>query len=225
MNRKAANSFEFRMTVPDQTAEEAQSMIRDHAQALLDVKSLLESESWREAQRELRQNSAYLKQDIYTIIQSKEGSVRPLLRKLYSNLFNNVTKVSFRYWNLFVYFDMLNTLNTDKDFCIIMHKCSWIMLREIGMLNELRSFTTTLQRCSTTFYLESEYCCSIGSHFLTTITWDMHRNTEFPLKWEVMVLSKNTSLCLCLIVRCNRYLKWAFSFYPLFSILYWWICY
>jgi photosystem II oxygen evolving enhancer protein PsbQ len=97
MNRKAANSFEFRMTVPDQTAEEAQSMIRDHAQALLDVKPLLESESWREAQRELRQNSAYLKQDIYTIIQSKEGSVRPLLRKLYSNLFNNVTKVSFRY--------------------------------------------------------------------------------------------------------------------------------
>lgn len=95
MNRKAANSFEFRMTVPDQTAEEAQSMIRDHAQALLDVKSLLESESWREAQRELRQNSAYLKQDIYTIIQSKEGSVRPLLRKLYANLFNNVTKVSF----------------------------------------------------------------------------------------------------------------------------------
>lgn len=92
---KSAGGFEFRMTVPDQTVEEAESTIRDHAQALLGVKSLIEAESWREAQRELRKNSSYLKQDIYTIIQSKEGSVRPLLRKLYSNLFNNVTKLDF----------------------------------------------------------------------------------------------------------------------------------
>lgn len=95
MSNKTANSFDFRMTVPDQTAEEARSLIGDHAQALLDVKSLIESESWREAQRELRMNSAYLKQDIYTIIQSKEGSIRPLLRKLYADLFNNVTKLDY----------------------------------------------------------------------------------------------------------------------------------
>ncbi|KAL2942878.1 PsbQ-like protein 3 chloroplastic [Bienertia sinuspersici] len=94
-SNKTANSFEFRMTVPDQTVEEAQSMIRDHAQALLDVKSLIDLESWREAQRELRKSSAYLKQDIYTIIQSKEGSIRPLLRKLYFNLFSNVTKLDY----------------------------------------------------------------------------------------------------------------------------------
>ncbi|XP_021854188.1 psbQ-like protein 3, chloroplastic [Spinacia oleracea] len=92
---KTANSFELRITVPDQTVEEAQSTVRDHAQALLDVKSLIQSESWREAQRELRKNSSYLKQDLYTIIQSKEGSIRPFLRKLYANLFNNVTKLDY----------------------------------------------------------------------------------------------------------------------------------
>ncbi|GAB4855292.1 hypothetical protein Ancab_023912 [Ancistrocladus abbreviatus] len=92
---KVANSFEFRMTVPDQTVEEAESMIRDHAQALLQVKSLLESESWKEAQQQLRKASSYLKQDIYTIIQSKAGSIRPQLRKLYSDLFNSVTKLDY----------------------------------------------------------------------------------------------------------------------------------
>lgn len=95
MSQKSAKSFEFRMTVPDQTVEEAQSVIREHAQALLDVKSLIDSEDWREAQRELRKNSSYLKQDFYTLIQSKEGSIRPLLRKLYANLFNNVTKLDY----------------------------------------------------------------------------------------------------------------------------------
>ncbi|KAH9607394.1 hypothetical protein KSS87_004249 [Heliosperma pusillum] len=91
----SASAFEFRMTVPDQTAEEAEGMIGNHARALLDVKALLESEDWREAQRELRRSSGYLRQDIYTIIQSKEGSLRPLLRKLYADLFNNVTKLDY----------------------------------------------------------------------------------------------------------------------------------
>lgn len=94
-SNQTACGFEFRMTVPDQTDEEAESMIKYHAQALLDVKSLIEEESWREAQRELRKNAAYLKQDIYTIIQSNEGSVRPLLRRLYSNLFNYVTTLDY----------------------------------------------------------------------------------------------------------------------------------
>ncbi|KAK9733009.1 hypothetical protein RND81_04G038000 [Saponaria officinalis] len=94
-SNRTATGFEFRMTVPDQTAAEAQSVIRDHAQALLDVKTLLDEEDWREAQRELRRTSGYLRQDIYTIIQSKDGNIRPLLRKLYSDLFNNVTQLDY----------------------------------------------------------------------------------------------------------------------------------
>ncbi|XP_021742019.1 psbQ-like protein 3, chloroplastic [Chenopodium quinoa] len=95
MSDKTAKSLDLRITVPDQTVEEAQSVVRDHAQGLLDVKSLLDSEYWRDAQQELRKNSSYLKQDFYTIIQSKEGSARPLLRRLYAKLFNNVTKLDY----------------------------------------------------------------------------------------------------------------------------------
>lgn len=91
---ETANGFDFRMTAPDQTVEEAESGIRDHAQALLQVKTLIESEEWGEAQKLLRKSSSYLKQDIYTLIQGKPGTERPLLRQLYSNLFNNVTSVS-----------------------------------------------------------------------------------------------------------------------------------
>ena len=98
-SNRTASAFEFRLTVPEQSTEEAEGVIREHVQGLLDVKYLLESEDWREAQREMRRNARYLKQDIYTIIQSKEGSIRPLLRKLYFDLFNNVTKV-----NLYNYF-------------------------------------------------------------------------------------------------------------------------
>ncbi|KDP33185.1 hypothetical protein JCGZ_13450 [Jatropha curcas] len=90
-----AFGLDMRMVAPDQTIEEAESVIRDHAQSLLDIKGLLESESWREAQKELRRSSSNLKLDIYTIIQSKPGSERPQLRKLYSDLFNNVTKLDY----------------------------------------------------------------------------------------------------------------------------------
>ncbi|XP_057459794.1 psbQ-like protein 3, chloroplastic [Actinidia eriantha] len=90
-----AKAFDFRMTVPDQTLEEAESAISGHAQSLLQVKELLEESSWREAQKALRQSASSLKQDIYTIIQSKPGSERPQLRKLYSNLFNSVTGLDY----------------------------------------------------------------------------------------------------------------------------------
>ncbi|XP_059643241.1 psbQ-like protein 3, chloroplastic [Cornus florida] len=89
------NAFELRMTVPDQSVEEAESGIRGHALSLLQVKDLLESESWKEAQKELRKSSSKLKQDIYTIIQSKPPSQRPPLRKLYSTLFNSVTRLDY----------------------------------------------------------------------------------------------------------------------------------
>lgn len=89
-----ANAFDFGLVAPDQTVEEAQDVVRVHAQDLLQVKDLLESESWKVAQKELRRSSALLKKDIYTIIQSKPGIERPQLRKLYTTLFNNVTRVS-----------------------------------------------------------------------------------------------------------------------------------
>lgn len=91
----SASAFDLRITVPDQTVEEAESVIRNHSQDLIGIKPLLESESWREAQLALRESSAYLKQDIYTIIQAKPGIQRALLRKLYSDLFNNVTKLDY----------------------------------------------------------------------------------------------------------------------------------
>ncbi|KAJ0099875.1 hypothetical protein Patl1_21239 [Pistacia atlantica] len=90
-----ANGFDFRLVAPDQTVEQAESRIRDHAESLLQVKALLEVESWGAAQKALRSSSGYLKQDIYTIIQTKPESERRQLRKLYSDLFNNVTKLDY----------------------------------------------------------------------------------------------------------------------------------
>ncbi|KAJ1386894.1 PsbQ-like domain superfamily [Sesbania bispinosa] len=80
---------------PGQTVEEALNGVQGHAQDLLQVKDLLELESWKAAQKALRQSSALLKKDIYTIIQSKPGNERPQLRKLYSFLFNNVTRLDY----------------------------------------------------------------------------------------------------------------------------------
>lgn len=93
--QQVAMGFELNTVAPDRTFEEAKSGIRDHAEALLEIKSLIEAESWREAQQVLRKNSSYLKQDIYTIIQGKPGSERPELRKLYSDLFNNATRLDY----------------------------------------------------------------------------------------------------------------------------------
>ncbi|XP_019439543.1 PREDICTED: psbQ-like protein 3, chloroplastic isoform X2 [Lupinus angustifolius] len=92
---QSANAFEFGFVVPGQTVEEAEIGVKDHAQDLLQVKDLLEKESWREAQKALRLNSALLKKDMYTIIQSKPGSERPQLRELYSTLFNNVSRLDY----------------------------------------------------------------------------------------------------------------------------------
>ncbi|GAA0175717.1 hypothetical protein LIER_28838 [Lithospermum erythrorhizon] len=89
--------IDFRlMTTPDQTLEEAEDGIKFHAQSLLQVKDLLlEVETLREAQKALRKSSSYLKQDMYTIINSKPGNERTLLRKLYFNLFNSVTRLDY----------------------------------------------------------------------------------------------------------------------------------
>lgn len=89
-----ASAFDFSLTAPDQTLEEADSGIRSHARDLLQIKRFIDGESWREAQLALRESSSYLKQDLYTIIQAKPGSQRAQLRKLYSVLFNNASMVS-----------------------------------------------------------------------------------------------------------------------------------
>ncbi|KAF9619737.1 hypothetical protein IFM89_009079 [Coptis chinensis] len=90
-----ASAFDFRMMVPDRTLKKKrEGSIEDHARELLEVKDLIESEQWHDAQKELRRSSSYLKQDIYTLIQAKPGSEKPPLRLLYSKLFNNVTRVS-----------------------------------------------------------------------------------------------------------------------------------
>lgn len=81
--------------MPDQTVEEAENGIKSHAQGLLQVKETLQLESWKEAQKELRRSSALLKQDLYTIIQSKPPAQRPQLRNLYSILFNNVSQLDY----------------------------------------------------------------------------------------------------------------------------------
>uniref|UniRef100_A0A0F7CYI3 PQL-like protein n=1 Tax=Hypseocharis bilobata TaxID=253189 RepID=A0A0F7CYI3_9ROSI len=94
--KEFANGIDFNMVGSDQTTEAAESGIRGHAQDLLEVvKALIESESWRELQKELRRSSPYLKQDIYTIIQNKPGSERPQLRKLYADLFVNVSRLDY----------------------------------------------------------------------------------------------------------------------------------
>ncbi|XP_072959197.1 psbQ-like protein 3, chloroplastic [Typha angustifolia] len=90
-----ASSFDLRVTVPDQTPAEANTVVKSHARDLLEIKSLIDSKSWRELQLALRESSPYLKQDLYTLIQAKSGSQRPQLRKLYSHLFNNVSNLDY----------------------------------------------------------------------------------------------------------------------------------
>lgn len=91
---EVANALDLKLIAPEQSLDEAESGIRSHAKALLQVRGLIESEAWKEAQKRLRSSSPLLKQDVYTIIESKPPAERPALRKLYSLLFNNVTRVS-----------------------------------------------------------------------------------------------------------------------------------
>ncbi|KAK3411778.1 psbQ-like protein 3, chloroplastic [Eucalyptus grandis] len=90
-----AKAFDFEFVKPGQTVEDAVGVVRGHARSLLAVKPLLELGSWEEAQREIHESSALLKQDVYTIIQSRPGGERPRLRKLYSDLFNGVSRMDY----------------------------------------------------------------------------------------------------------------------------------
>jgi hypothetical protein len=93
----AAGAFDLdlRITIPEQSSEEAETNVRSHARNLVRVKKYIDARSWRELQAALRASAANLKQDLYAIIQARPGSERPELRRLYSELFNSVTRVGF----------------------------------------------------------------------------------------------------------------------------------
>lgn len=91
--REPAAAAESWFVAPEQTAAEAEAAVAGHARGLLELLPLVESRAWRELQQALREDAPLLKQDLYTIIQSKPGGLRPELRKLFSALFNSVTRV------------------------------------------------------------------------------------------------------------------------------------
>jgi len=90
----AAGAFDLRITLPEQSSEEAEAVVRTHARNLLRVKRLADAGAWRELQAALRASASNLKQDLYAIIQARPAGQRPDLRRLYSDLFNSVTSVS-----------------------------------------------------------------------------------------------------------------------------------
>lgn len=91
----AAGAFDLRITVPEQSSDEAEAVVRTHAQNLLRVKRLIDAGSWRELQAALRASASNLKQDLYAIIQARPVGQRPELRRLYSDLFNSVTSLDY----------------------------------------------------------------------------------------------------------------------------------
>ncbi|KAF0893420.1 hypothetical protein E2562_025221 [Oryza meyeriana var. granulata] len=90
-----AGAFDLRITVPEQSSEEAEAVVKVHARNLVRVKELIDARAWRELQAALRSSAANLKQDLYTIIQASPASRRPELRRLYSDLFNSVTSLDY----------------------------------------------------------------------------------------------------------------------------------
>ncbi|TKW05512.1 hypothetical protein SEVIR_7G181100v4 [Setaria viridis] len=91
----AAGAFDLRLTLPEQSSEEAEAVVRTHARNLLQVKQFVDAGAWRELQAALRASASNLKQDLYAIIQARPGDQRPELRRLYSDLFNSVTSLDY----------------------------------------------------------------------------------------------------------------------------------
>ncbi|OEL29492.1 PsbQ-like protein 3, chloroplastic [Dichanthelium oligosanthes] len=91
----AAGAFDLRITLPEQSSEEAEAVVRTHARNLLRVKRFADAGAWRELQAALRASASNLKQDLYAIIQERPAGERPELRRLYSDLFNSVTSLDY----------------------------------------------------------------------------------------------------------------------------------
>ncbi|XVF20593.1 hypothetical protein REPUB_Repub12eG0013800 [Reevesia pubescens] len=62
-----AFELDRRLVAPEQTLEEVQNGVQNHAKALLQLKHLIDSKSWGEAHKKLRKPSSLLKHDIIWI--------------------------------------------------------------------------------------------------------------------------------------------------------------
>ncbi|KAL6651060.1 hypothetical protein ACP70R_009985 [Stipagrostis hirtigluma subsp. patula] len=92
---RGTGALDLRITVPEQSSEEAEAVVRTHARNLVRVKQFIDARSWRELQAALRAAASNLKLDLYAIIQASPASRRPELRGLYSKLFNSVTSLDY----------------------------------------------------------------------------------------------------------------------------------
>ncbi|KFK41056.1 hypothetical protein AALP_AA2G079600 [Arabis alpina] len=95
---KAVDLFKFSapQPEPERTVEIAQEGVRKNAENIKEIKEIMiEKKLWKEGGKELRRSASNMKQDMYLIIQAKPPKDRPLLRSLYSSLFNTITKMDY----------------------------------------------------------------------------------------------------------------------------------
>ncbi|KAG6779083.1 hypothetical protein NC652_010943 [Populus alba x Populus x berolinensis] len=83
-SQDSSNGLEFRSATPDERSDGRSR--KGNQRALLQIKDLLASESWKEAQLVLRRCSSNLKLDLDAVIQSKPGKERSQLRTLFQSL-------------------------------------------------------------------------------------------------------------------------------------------
>ncbi|KAJ0242974.1 hypothetical protein HA466_0202270 [Hirschfeldia incana] len=94
----AADLFNFMapQPEPERTIEMAEEGLRKNAENIREIKEIMiENKRWKEEGKELRRSASNMKQDLYLIIQAKPPKDRPLLRSLYSSLFNTITKMDY----------------------------------------------------------------------------------------------------------------------------------
>ncbi|KAL0731073.1 hypothetical protein Bca4012_027167 [Brassica carinata] len=94
----AADLFNFMapQPEPERTVEIAKEGLRKNAENIKEIKEMMiENKRWKEGGKELRRSASNMKQDLYLIIQAKPPKDRPLLRSLYSSLFNTITKMDY----------------------------------------------------------------------------------------------------------------------------------
>ncbi|CAH2065677.1 unnamed protein product [Thlaspi arvense] len=94
----AADIFNFiaPQPEPERTVEIAQQGLRKNAENIKEIKEIMiKSKRWKEGGKEIRRSASNMKQDLYLIIQAKPPKDRPLIRTLYSTLFNAITKMDY----------------------------------------------------------------------------------------------------------------------------------
>ncbi|CAN8238405.1 unnamed protein product [Cochlearia groenlandica] len=89
-------SFLVPQPEPERTVGMAQEGLRKNAKNIKEIKEMMiDNKRWKEGGKELRRSASNMKQDLYLIIQAKPPKDRPLLRSLYSSLFNTITKMDY----------------------------------------------------------------------------------------------------------------------------------